>query len=131
MKKIFVLILFSGLSAGCTATNPVTEKTITFSDRTSAEITFEIVSESKEDRVLNVGFIQDEMLNRESEVNARVHEIWNNVKIEAEREEIDEGLIKFVFLSDFDEIKQKPVYGVLLYEAVRTENGRWTIRKVG
>lgn len=127
--KIFLAVVFLSLT-GCNSLNQATSKTVLFSDGKTGEVTFEIVAESNNDRILTVEFIQDEAAIRESEVYGKVSEIWDTLKVEAENEKIDEGLIKYGFLSDYDERKKRRVYEILLFEAVRAENGRWTIRRV-
>ena len=124
MKKWILII--SMLFLACSG--PVLKKQITFSDGKAAEI--EIEYEETPERIVHVTFKNDEKVIKEKTVFKQVEEIWKEARTEAEKENVEEGLIKYVYLSDFDEEKKKPIYKIILFEATKTESGTWTIRKV-
>ncbi len=128
MKKFLVLVLATFIILGCQGKS--SEQDIRFSDGATGKIELETKQESKNEKVLHVTFTNDKMVVKESTVEKQVEEIWNSVKVKAESQEIDEGLIKYVFLADFDEEHQKPIYQILLFETTKFENGNWKIRKI-
>ena len=90
-------------------------------------VTIETVKESENDTVLHLSYKNEQRVRKESVVNKQVWDIWSQTRSEAEKHEIKEALIKYIYLSGFDE---KPIYKVILFEATKTENGSWTITKV-
>ncbi len=123
-KTLWFLLVVLFLSCS----SQITKKQVIFSDGKAGEI--EIVVEKEPEKVLHVTFKNDGKVVREKEVFDQVEKIWEAAKTEAEEKEIKEGLIKYIYLSDFDEKKKEPIYKVILFEAAKIESGDWTIRKV-
>ncbi len=128
MMKFLGLILAVLIIYGCQGKS--SEQEIKFSDGETGKIELETKQESKNEKVLHVTFTNDKMVVKESTVEKQVEEIWNSVKAKAESQEIDEGLIKYLFIAGLDEEHQKPIYQILLFETTRFENGNWKIRKI-
>jgi len=128
MKKL-VLIIVAIVLIAC-GNSETSRKQLKLSDGKAGEMDTEAVKESESEEVLHVTFKIEELIAKESTVDAHIKEIWGSAKSEAEKKNIDEGLIKYVYLVDFDEEHNKPIYKIILYETTKIENGNWKIKQV-
>ena len=129
INKLVLIVAFVFL-LGCVGQNVETTKEIKFSGGKTGNVTFEKVKESENETVFHVNFQNDEKVIKESTVEKQVEEIWEQMKAQAEKDDIEEALIKYIYLFDFDDEHQKPIYKIILFEATRSEQTKWKIRKV-
>ncbi len=130
MKRFLTVVISAFLFLNCSELNSGSKHEIKFADGRKAEVTLDFVKESKEKEILHVTFTKDEQVIKIADADQEVNEIWPQVQSEAEKKEINEALIKYVFIAEFEEASRKPVYQILLYDAERIENGSWKIVRV-
>jgi hypothetical protein len=128
MIRYFVLVLGFIILGGCG--NFQFQKTIQFKDGHTASVSYEIQTTDAKEKILFVEFRNERPVRKESVVEAEVLEIWSEVRSEAEKQNIEEGLIKYWFLTGNTDEKSKRVYQGLLFTADRRENGSWSIKRV-
>ncbi|MEZ5426753.1 MAG: hypothetical protein R2747_10835 [Pyrinomonadaceae bacterium] len=82
--------------------------------------------------VLVVDYKTDEKVVTEKNVETEVSEIWDAVKDEAEKLDIDQGIIRYKYFSEEKIEDGKPVklYAGLIFTAEKIENGTWKIDKI-
>lgn len=130
MKRLLILVFSAFLFLNCSEVNSEAKREIKFADGKNGEVSIEFVKESEKKEILQVTYTKDQQVLTIAEADKEVQEIWSQVKSEAEKKDINEALIKYVFIAEFEEATKKPIYQILLFDAERIENGSWTIERV-
>ena len=128
MKRRFFLTLFLIFLAGC-GKNYV-QKEITLSSGNKINVSFEKMRIDGKQTVLTVDYKTDERKIKEDEVEKEGLDIWNGVKAEAETLGLEEALIRYSFFSGEKTKQGGVIHQLLVFEATKTETGKWTVRKV-
>lgn len=115
---------------GCSNSISDNEKIVKFSDGKSVKINYEIRDIEDNEKVLVVEYKNEEKVTKEKTVENQVLEIWKAVENEANKLEIEEGIIKYEYFAGENKKTKEAVFKPILFSAEKIENGTWKIRKV-
>lgn len=135
MKRKIVLLAISILIIGCsnqTFNNGEfnNEKVIKLSSGKTINVKLEIKEIEDGEKGLLVEYKNDEKIVKVKTLENEVLEIWKAVEPEANKLEVEEGVIKYSYLIGKTKDTNEPVYEEKLFSAEKIENGTWKIRKV-
>ncbi len=130
MKRKIVLLVISIFIFGCSKQNLNNEKVIKLSDGKNIKINLEIKEIEDGQKGLLVEYKNEEKVIKENTLEDEVLEIWKAVESEAEKLEVEEGVIKYSYRIGNKKDTNEPVYEIKLFSAEKIENGTWKIRKV-
>ena len=128
MIRYFIFLLTFLFLANCGSFHNQT--TIQLSEGRTAAVFFSSEKTDTGERIFVVEFTNEGLVTKESQAENDVIEIWDGIKAVAEKEQIDEAVIKYRFRTGELDKEGKQVFEGLLFTADRTESGRWAIRKV-
>lgn len=130
MKRLLILVFVSFLFLNCAENNLEAKREVKFSGGNKGEVSLDFIKGTNGKEILHVTYTKDKQVIKIADVDKDVEEIWSQVKGEAEKKDVYEGLIKYVYVSEFEEGSNTPIYLILLFETERIENGSWTINRV-
>ena len=84
---------------------------------------------NKGEKIFVVEYKNNEKHIKEIIVEKEVQEIWEKVKKQSEKLNLDEAVIKYEYLIGKNK-QGEPVYEGILFNAEKIENGTWKITKV-
>lgn len=127
MYRLRVVALYFLILANCA--NFQSQRTIKFEDGRSATVYFEITESDAGEKIFVVDFENYRTVRRVSEVEKEVVEIWRQVRKEADKADLEEGVIKYSFPTGAKNAEGKPIFEGLIFTADRKENGEWSIKR--
>ena len=130
MKRKIVLLVISIFIFGCSKQNLNTEKVIKLSDGKNIKVNLEIKEIEDGQKGLLIEYKNEQKVIKEKTLEDEVLEIWKAVESEAEKSEVEEGVIKYSYRIGKKKDTNEPVYDIKLFSAEKIENGTWKIRKV-
>ena len=104
------------------------QKTIRLSDGRKALVFYDFEKTDSGSKVFVAEYTNETGVRKESIVEDDVIAIWAVLKTEAERENIDEAVIKYGFTSV--DLNERKIFEGIIFVADREESGRWSIKKV-
>ncbi len=128
LLRIAVLISVFTILNGCA--NPEGRKTVELRDGRKVAVFFEIAETAAGDRIFVADFRNDNRIRKEITAEREVFDIWKEMSREADRLQIEEGLIHYRYSTGKRKREGTMIYELLLFSADRTETGRWAIRRV-
>ncbi len=123
-----VLVFIFSFFAFCSGIEE--SKSIALSNGNFEKIFYYFENESEGENKMVVTYRTEESNLRIETVESDVDLIFEAIKLEAEKNDIQEILVNFEHPSGFDKQAGKPVYDVIITEASRGEDGKWSLIKV-
>ena len=82
------------------------------------------------ERIFVVEFRNDSLVRRVRTIENDVYDIWHSISGEAEKEAVEEALIRYSFFTGRQNDQGQGIYESRLFSAERTEAGKWSLRKL-
>lgn len=130
MKRKFILLVISIFIIGCSKQNLNDQKVIKLSNGKTIRVKLEIVNIEDEKKGLLVEYKNEEKIIKEKTLESEVSEIWKTVEDDADKLEVEEGVVKYSYPVGKKKDANEIVYEIKLFSAEKIENGTWKIRKV-
>lgn len=131
VKSAAFFAILVGLLTTANCGNFQSQKPINLRSGQKAEVFYTIEESDQGVRILSAVFQNEKRVLKETELDRDAYDIWKGLEVEAEKFGIEEGILKYNFFAGEITKDKKRVFETVLYNAEKTENGRWLVKRAG